>query len=75
MQPLQTTDSCGNICQGTRLRDGWIDDMQFYVLFNNISVISGRWVDDHEMLCAMEPRLRLRIFRLERGSNLEPLDQ
>ena len=49
--------------------------MQFYVLFNNISVISGRWVDDHEMLCAMEPRLRLRIFRLERGSNLEPLDQ
>ena len=24
--------------------DGWIDDLQFYVLFNNISVISGQWM-------------------------------
>ena len=42
-------------------------DLQFYVLFNSISVISGRCADDNEMLCAMEPRLRLRRYRLERG--------
>ena len=41
----------------------------FYVLFNIISVISGRWADANERLCAMEPRLRLRRFHLERGSN------
>ena len=23
--------------------DGWIDSLRFYVLFNSISVISGRW--------------------------------
>ena len=23
-----------------------MDDMQFYILFNSISVISGRWADD-----------------------------
>ena len=49
--------------------DGWIDDLQFYVLFNNVSVISGRWEVDNERLCAMELHLRLRKFRLERGSN------
>ena len=54
---------------------GWMDDLQFYVLFNSISVISGRWADDNERLCAMEPRLRVRRFRLERGSNSGPLDQ
>ena len=42
--------------------DRWIDDSQFYVLFNSISAISGRWADDNERLCAMEPRLRLRRF-------------
>ena len=26
----------------------WIDDVQFYVLFNSISVISGRWKTNHE---------------------------
>ena len=38
----------------------WIDDWQFYVLFNRISVISGRWADDNERLCAMEPHLGLK---------------
>ena len=28
-----------------------MDDLQFYVLFNSISVISGRRVDDNERLC------------------------
>ena len=47
----------------------WMDDLRFYVLFNSISVISGRRLDDNERLCAMELRLRLRRFHLERGSN------
>ena len=29
--------------------DGW------FVLFNSISVISGRWKSEHEELCAMKP--------------------
>ena len=33
-----------------------MDDMRFYVLFNSISVISGRCLDDNERLCAMEPK-------------------
>ena len=44
-------------------------DLRFYVLFNGVSVISGRWEVDNERLCAMELRLRLRRFGLERGSN------
>ena len=39
----------------------WMDDGQFYVLFNRISVISGRLADDNERLCAMEPHLGLKI--------------
>ena len=31
-----------------------MDDLLFYVLFNNISVISGKWVGDNERLCAMD---------------------
>ena len=44
--------------------DGWMDDLRFYVLFNSISVISGRWADDSERPCAIKPRLGLRRFRL-----------
>ena len=54
--------------------DGWRDYLRFYLIFKSISVISGRCADDNERLCAMEPRLRLRRFRLERGSNLGPVD-
>ena len=52
-----------------------MDDLRFYVLFNNISVISGQWPGDIERLCAMEPHLELRRFRLQRGSNSGQLDQ
>ena len=45
--------------------DGWMDDLRFYVLFNSISVISGRCLGDNERLCAMELRLRMRRFHLE----------
>ena len=55
--------------------DGWMDELLFYVLFNSIPIISGLWADDNEMLCALEPRLGLRRFRLERGSNPGPLEQ
>ena len=44
--------------------------VRFYVFFNSISVISGRWEVDNERLCAVELRLWLRGFRLQR-----PLDQ
>ena len=53
----------------------WMDDLPFYILFNSVSVISGRWADDNERLYAMEPGLGLRRFRLELGSNSGPLDQ
>ena len=46
-----------------------MDDLRFYILFNSISVITGQWEDDNERMCAMEPRLRLRRFGLEWGSN------
>ena len=52
-----------------------MDNLQFYFLFNSISVISGQWADDNERLCAMEPSLPLRRIHLERGLNLGPLDQ
>ena len=50
-----------------------MDGLRFYVLFNSVSIISGRWADDIERLCALEPRLQLRGFRFERGSNPGPL--
>ena len=39
-----------------RWMDGWMDNLQFYVLFNSISVISERCEIDNEKLCAMELR-------------------
>ena len=45
--------------QQARTFDGWMDDLQFYILFNSISVISRRLADDNERLCAIESRLRL----------------
>ena len=41
-----------------------------YVLFNSITVISGRWACDNIRLCAMEPRLRSKRFPPQAG--LEP---
>ena len=52
---------------------GWMNDLRFYVLFNIISVISGRWVGDNERPCAMEPRLRFKRS-WPQGLNLGPLD-
>ena len=30
--------------------DRWVDDLQFYVLFNSISVILGQWADDNGIM-------------------------
>ena len=49
--------------------DGWMNDLQFYILFNSVSIISGWCLDDNERLCAMELRLWLRRCRIERWSN------
>ena len=50
--------------------NGWMDDLRFHVLFNSISVISGRWLGDHERLSAMKPHLRLDGYPPQAG--LEP---
>ena len=42
-----------------------VDELPLY----DIQVISARWADDNERLCAMEARLQLRRFRLEQSSN------
>ena len=34
-----------------------MDDLQFYVLFNSISIISGQWMGGDERLCEEEPCL------------------
>ena len=34
-------------------------DLRFYVI-STVLVKSGKWADDNERLCALEPRLRLR---------------
>ena len=47
-----------------------MDDLPFYFLFNSISVISGRWLDDNERLWAMEPCLWLERFPPQAG--IEP---
>ena len=49
----------------------WIDDRTIWRPFQQYF----RWEVDNERLCAMDARLRLRRFRLERGSNSGPLDQ
>ena len=49
----------------------WINDLRSNVLLNSISVISGRWADDYERLCAMELRLRLKLSPLHAGLESE----
>ena len=47
-----------------------MEDLQFDILFNSISVISGQWADDNENVCAMALScLWLGRFRLKQGSN------
>ena len=36
--------------------DGWVDDLQFYILSNSISVITGGWVGNNGRLFALESR-------------------
>ena len=39
-----------------------MDDLQFYILFNSISVISGRCLDDNERLCQWNSVYGLKDF-------------
>ena len=50
-----------------------MDELRFYIVFNSISIISGRWEDDIDRMVAMEPRLGLQ--NLQRYSNHGSLDQ
>ena len=49
--------SFSTISQSYQDNDVWMDDLQLYILFNSMSVISGQWVDGNERLCAIESRL------------------
>ena len=51
-----------------------MDDLRFYVLFNSISVISGRWQVDNERLGTMEPFTVEEILP-RAGIELGPLGQ
>ena len=51
----------------------WMNDLRVYVLFNSISVISGRCMDDNEMLCAME--LRFTVEKISPRVRIEPAGQ
>ena len=44
-------------------KDGlWMEDLQFYILFNSISVISGQCEGDNEKLCAVETKENIRFL-------------
>ena len=32
----------------------WMNDLEYYILFNSFSVIWGQWVGDNERLCTVE---------------------
>ena len=38
----------------THMQIGWMDELVFYVPFNSISVILGKWKGEYERLCAMK---------------------
>ena len=46
----------------------WMDNLGFHVLFNSISVITGRWADYDERLYTMKPCLRLKSSPPKAGS-------
>ena len=49
-----------------KLAQELMDDLQVYVLFNSISVISERKLGDYERQYVMKPHLRLKRLQLER---------
>ena len=40
-----------------------MDDLQFYILFNSISVISGQWKGDSKRMCATEDVCNLESYQ------------
>ena len=59
----QEQKKVGKSCN-SRARLKACDGLVFYVPFNNIQVISRRWKDDNERLCAMKRYQSLTEFRL-----------
>ena len=55
---IPTDNSLGTV--KSEFKDEWVGDLWFYILFNNILVISGRWAGDYENLCTVEPCLWLK---------------
>ena len=58
---LQRDVYFGSTYNCTTETDGWIT--QFYVLFNSVSIISGRWTCDNEKLYAIEFNMNGYTFR------------
>ena len=56
IQPSTKRETCGSM----PLLPNWMNDLRFYVLFNSISVISGRRMGGNERLCALKSRLPLK---------------
>ena len=50
-------------------------DLQFYFLFNSISVLSGRWEVNDERLCSVEPHLFLKTYHPTTQFEQGALDQ
>ena len=55
--------------------DGWMDDLRFYVLFNSISVISGRRLEKAVcngtpfMVEKISPRVRIELGLLDQKAS------
>ena len=47
-----------------------MDNLQFYILFNNISVLSGQKKGDNGRLCVTEPCLWLKRYQSLKDLNL-----
>ena len=49
---IYSNDGWMDACSMHACTEAWMDDLRFYVLFNSISVISGRLEVDNDRLCA-----------------------
>ena len=57
---LRATNSrCERFCETGPRAYSWVDDLQAYVLFNSISVMSEGKSGDYEKLCVLKLHLRL----------------
>lgn len=50
-----------------RIAHGCMASLEFYLIFNSISVVAEQWESDNESLCSIKSRLRLEGFLLLAG--------